>query len=116
MMGKDKDDKIGSIEEIDSKMAFSVPGYLPQEVYEAGNYIIGEKVILFDQKQPEEQQIVNILPLQVKEAVLIKDYKKQMGKIIGKYPILFILSFAFTQDEVKDFLHSVSRSFRELFT
>jgi hypothetical protein len=26
MMGEDKDDKIGSIEEIDSKMAFSVPG------------------------------------------------------------------------------------------
>ena len=35
-------------------MAFSVPGYLPQEVYEVGDYIIGEKVILFDEKLPEK--------------------------------------------------------------
>jgi len=35
-------------------MAFSVPGYLPQEVYEAGDFIIGEKVILFDEKLLEE--------------------------------------------------------------
>jgi hypothetical protein len=41
-------------------MAFSVPGYLPQEVYEAGDFIIGEKVILFDQKLSEESKIEEI--------------------------------------------------------
>jgi hypothetical protein len=29
-------------------MAKKVPGYLPQEVYEAGDFIVGEEVIFFD--------------------------------------------------------------------
>lgn len=31
----------------------SVPGYLPQEVYEKGEFFVGEKVILFDKRQEE---------------------------------------------------------------
>lgn len=97
-------------------MAFSVPGYLPQEVYEAGDYIIGQKVILFDEKLPEESYIAYQMPHYGKETEIERECKNKMGKITGKYPILFILSFAFTQDEVKDFLNKISLSFRQLLS
>jgi hypothetical protein len=42
-------------------MAYSVPGYLPQEYFAAGNFIIGEKVKLFDSKLPEESENYQVL-------------------------------------------------------
>ena len=37
-----------------------------------------------------------------------------MGKIIGKYHILHILSFAFSLEEVQSYLHEVSPMFRRI--
>jgi hypothetical protein len=42
-------------------MAYSVPGYLPQEYFEAGNFIIGKKVILFDFKLPGKSENYQVL-------------------------------------------------------
>ena len=51
----------------------------------------------------------------VEEKALMKklgNTKKEMGKIKGKYQILQILSFSFTQEEAKIFLHETSQAFR----
>ena len=39
-------------------MAVRVPGYLPQEVYESGQYIVGEDVVLFDKREEEKKTIL----------------------------------------------------------
>jgi hypothetical protein len=47
-----------SDEKIKAKMAMRVPGYLPQEVYESGQYIVGEDVVLFDKRKEEKKTII----------------------------------------------------------
>ena len=41
-------------------MAKKVPGYLPQEVYEAGDFIVGEEVIFFDKREEEKKTLCMI--------------------------------------------------------
>lgn len=91
-----------------------VPCYLPQEVYEKGEFFVGEEVIRFEKRQ-EPVKFILMHAQAVEEKVLMKklgNTKKEMGKIKGKYQILQILSFSFTQEEAKIFLHETSQAFR----
>ena len=38
-------------------MAMSAPGYLPQEVYESGEFIVGEDVVLFSKREEGKKTI-----------------------------------------------------------
>ncbi len=79
---------------------------MPREIVEANNFIIGEKVIRFDTREAT----LDIREFIKKDKKVLKerDPKILMGKIIGKYHILNILSYAFTREEVMDLLHKTS--------
>ena len=76
------------------------------EIYERGNYVCGAGLLpdkrldeecsldplIFD-KRPEREELVKNGNI-----IRILDQRKEMGKIVGKYQILQVLSYAFTQE------------------